>query len=96
MLENKFQTNLIHEIKDRFPGCEVIKNDSGYIQGICDLVILYKDKWAMLEVKRSAEAKKQANQEYYVNRFGKMSFAAFIFPENKETILNEMEQSFIT
>lgn len=96
MLESNFQRNLIHELKERFPGCEVIKNDSSYIQGICDLVILYKNKWAMLEVKPKANAKRQPNQNYYVEKFGKMSFAAFIFPENKEKILNEMEQSFFS
>ena len=96
MLESNFQRNLIRELKERFPGCEVIKNDSSYIQGICDLVILYKNKWAMLEVKSDANAKKQPNQNYYVKKFGRMSFAAFIFPENKEKILNEMEQSFFS
>lgn len=96
MLESNFQKNLIRELKERFPGCEVIKNDSSYIQGICDLVILYKNKWAMLEVKSDANAKRQPNQNYYVKKFGRMSFAAFIFPENKEKILNEMEQSFFS
>lgn len=96
MLESRFQSNLIKKIKKRFPGCEVMKTDSGYIQGICDLLILYNDKWAMLEVKRSKNADKQPNQEYYVSRFGKMSYAAFIYPENERKILDEMEQSFLT
>jgi hypothetical protein len=56
MLESKFQANLIKEIKTTFPGCVVLKNDSSYLQGIPDLSIFYKDKWAMLEVKKDEKA----------------------------------------
>lgn len=94
MLENKFQSKLIRELKDLFPGCIVMKNDSSYIQGIPDLLVLYKDKWASLEVKRSANAKRQPNQEYYVGRMDEMSFSKFICPENKEEILHELQRSF--
>lgn len=90
MLENKFQANLIREIKNMLPGCIVMKNDSSYIQGIPDLLILYKDKWASLECKKNARASKQPNQEYYVGMMDDMSFARFIYPENKEDILNEL------
>ncbi len=62
MLENKFQANLIKELKKRFPGCIVMKNDPTYIQGIPDLLVLHNDKWAALECKKSAGAKKQPNQ----------------------------------
>lgn len=94
MEEKEFQAKLIRDLKNKFPGCEVIKNDSNYIQGICDLIILYKNKWAMLEVKKSEHSEKQPNQEYYIRKFGTMSYAAFIYPENKEAILDEMERSF--
>lgn len=93
MLENKFQANLIREIKNMLPGCIVMKNDSSYIQGIPDLLILYKDKWASLECKKNARASKQPNQEYYVGMMNDMSFARFICPENKEDILNELYQT---
>ena len=96
MLENKFQSKLIKEIKKLFPGCIVMKNDSSYIQGIPDLLVLYKDKWASLECKKTANARKQPNQEYYVELMNKMSFARFISPENKEEILNELQQTFKT
>ena len=96
MLENKFQSKLIKEIKKLFPGCIVMKNDSSYIQGIPDLLVLYKDKWASLECKKTANARKQPNQEYYVGLMDKMSFARFISPENKEEILNELQQTFKT
>lgn len=94
MKESDFQSKLIKEIESRFPGCIVIKNDPMYRQGIPDLLVLYFDKWAMLEVKASPTAHKQPNQEYYVDKLNKMSFSAFIFPENKETVLNDMERSF--
>lgn len=94
MRESKFQADLKKEIKKRFPGCIVTKLDSGDIQGIPDLLILYKDMWATLENKRSADAPKRPNQEYYVNKMNEMSFSRFIFPENREGILRELENKF--
>lgn len=93
-LERDFQAKLIKELKEMFMGCIVTKLDSGYIQGIPDLLILYKDKWATLECKKSARAKKQPNQDYYVELMDKMSFSRFICPENKEEILHELQQTF--
>lgn len=93
MLENKFQANLIKEIKKNLPGCIVMKNDSSYIQGIPDLLILHNDKWGSLECKKTANAKRQPNQEYYVELMDGMSFARFICPENKEEVLNELYSS---
>lgn len=94
MLESKFQANLIKEIKDKFPGCVVMKNDSSYIQGIPDLLVLHKDKWCALEVKKSATASHQPNQDYYVDKMNDMSYATFIYPENKKEVLSELEQRF--
>lgn len=94
MLENKFQSNLIKEIKERFPGCIVMKNDSSYIQGIPDLLVLYGNKWGSLEVKKSADAKHQPNQDYYVDKMNEMSFSKFINPENKKSVLDELENLF--
>lgn len=93
-LESDFQGKLIKELKERFPGCIVMKNDSGYLQGVPDLTVLYKDKWATLEDKREKNAAHQANQDWYVEKMNGMSFSAFIYPENKEEVLNAMEQSF--
>ena len=94
ILERNFQRDLIREIKDRFVGCLVLKLDASYLQGIPDLLILYGNHWAALEVKRSQHASRRPNQNYYVKLMNKMSFAKFISPENKERILNEMERSF--
>ena len=94
MLERDFQRDLIKEIKEIFPGSIVLKNDANYIQGFPDLTIFYKDKWATLECKKSRNAEQQPNQEYYVDKTNEMSFSAFIFPENKEEVLNELQQTF--
>ena len=94
MKESKFQADLKKELKQMFPGCIVTKLDSSDIQGIPDLLILYKNKWATLENKRSKNATKRPNQEYYVNKMNEMSFSRFIFPENKEEVLNELREAF--
>ena len=91
-LESGFQDRLRDSLKAMFPGCMIFKMEQ--IQGIPDLLVLYKDKWALLEVKRSANAPKQPNQEYYVDILNKMSFSRFIYPENKEEVLNDLQQAF--
>lgn len=93
-LESKFQKELIDEIKERYPGCVALKNDSSYIQGFPDWTILYKDKWAVLEVKKERGARKQPNQEYYVDQLDKMSFSRFVFPENKDEVLEDLDSIF--
>lgn len=95
-IESEFQKRLIKELKERFPECMVLKNDPNYIQGIPDLMVLGKDKWAALEVKKSAKAHHQPNQDYYVEKMNELSFSAFIYPENKEEVLHELERAFRT
>lgn len=92
--EADFQAKLIQELRGKYEGAIVTKLDASHIQGIPDLLILYKDKWAVLECKKSKNAKHRPNQDYYVDRMNKMSFSRFIFPENKEEVLNELEQAF--
>lgn len=92
--ESDFQRELVKEIESRFEGAIVLKNDPNYIQGIPDLTILYKDNWAFLECKRNSKAHKQSNQEDYIRIANEMSFGRFICPENKEEVLNELQQAF--
>ena len=94
MRENKFQSELIKDIKSRFPDCIVVKNDPNYLQGVPDLLILHSDTWAALECKKDLKAAHRPNQDYYVERMNDMSFSRFICPENREEVLNEMEQAF--
>lgn len=93
-LESKFQASVIKDLKKLYPGCVILKNDSGYLQGFPDLTILYDDKWAVLETKRSETEHHQPNQDYYVEKLNNMSYSSFIFPENKEQVFNELEQAF--
>lgn len=95
-LERDFQSKLIKELKEIFEGCIIMKNDSGYIQGIPDLIILYNNRWAALEVKKSQNAPHRPNQDYYVELMDEMSFASFIYPENKEEVLYELQQTLFT
>lgn len=94
MTESAYQAKLIRKLKTRFPGCVVLKNDSAYQQGILDLTLFWKRHWAMLEVKASRQAPYQPNQKYYVDKLGKMSFAAFIYPENEEEVLSALQEAF--
>ena len=91
-LESGFQDKLIQELKKMFKGCMVFKMDQ--IQGIPDLLVLYKNKWASLECKQFAKAKKRPNQEYYVKLMNEMSFSRFISPDNKEEVLSDLSKAF--
>lgn len=94
MREGKFQALLVKELKEMFPGCVVQRNDPRDIQGIPDITVFHGPCYAMLEVKESATAPEQPNQRYYVEQFAEMAFAAFIYPENKEEVLNALQHAF--
>lgn len=93
-LESKFQKELMDEIRELYPGCVILKNDSGYIQGIPDWTILYKKKWAVLEAKKEKKASHQPNQDYYVDKLNDMSYSSFVYPENRETVLDQLSKVF--
>lgn len=90
MRESKFQAKLIKDIKERLPDCIVLKNDPTYLQGIPDLTVFNNDKWATLEVKKSANASHQPNQDYYVEMMDHMSFSRFVYPENRDTVFSDL------
>ena len=104
ILEKKFQADTIEEIQKKFPGCIVLKNDAKYLQGIPDFVVHYFNidvhvgtifRTAFLEFKRDKKAPKQPNQEAYVEKINNMGgFARFIYPQNKEHVLKELELYF--
>lgn len=92
-VERDFQKNLIRKLEKIFPDSIVTKVES-YKQGFPDLLILYKDKWATLECKRSKNEKHQPNQDYYVERMNGMSFSCFVYPENEEEVLHDLQRTF--
>lgn len=94
-LESEFVFELKEELKQRFPGCFIIKLDANQVQGIPDLLVLWKHNWAVLETKRGLKSVRQPNQEYYVGMFDEMSFSAFVHPLNYREILDEMESAFV-
>lgn len=93
-LESKFKKQLMEEIEVMFPSCIILHNDTSTFQGFPDLLILYRNQWALLECKRSKNARVRPNQIYWVNCTKDMSFSSFIYPENKREVLNELQQSF--
>ena len=93
-LESDFQTDLNSDLERLFPGCLIIKGNSAMRPGIPDRLVLFENRWAALEVKRSATAVHQPNQDWYVELMDRMSFAAFIYPENKEEVLRDLQQAF--
>lgn len=93
MQERRYQARLIRMLKKSFPGALVLKNDPNYIQGIPDILVLYGTRWGALEVKQSLKAKRRPNQDYYIDLMGKMSFAAYICPENEDEVLNALQSA---
>lgn len=91
MLESQFQKKLVKELKEQYPTAFIFKNESK--QGLPDITILHENGWALLECKRSADADHRPNQDYYIDKAKEMSFASFIYPENKEEVLNALQQA---
>jgi hypothetical protein len=96
MLESDYQRYLVGQISDLLPGCYILVNDPRRIQGIPDLLVLYGPFWAALEVKKTEDSPVQPNQRYYIDWFDRMSFAAFIYPENEEEVLDALQRAFGT
>ena len=89
MKERDFQSQLIRDIKKENPGCIVLKTDANYLQGFPDLLVLLPNwKWAALECKKSKGASHRPNQDTYIDILDSMGYASFVYPENKEEVLN--------
>lgn len=96
MKESDFQKRVKQELKNRFSGCYIYKTDAQQIQGSPDLLVLYRNKWAALEIKKSEKASHRPNQDFRVQQMNEMSFAAFVYPENLYEVLNELDNFFAT
>jgi hypothetical protein len=92
--EGQYQTKVIKRLERMFPGCEILKNDASYKQGIPDIIILWNSFWASLEIKIGPSSGRQPNQDYYIEKLSTMSFAAYIYPECEEEVLNALQQAF--
>jgi hypothetical protein len=94
MLERDYQLHVIKQLRRLFPDAVVLKNDTSYMQGVPDLLILIDGWWGMLEVKKSSRSSVQPNQEFYVERLNIMSFAEFIYPEVEGEVLDALQRSY--
>lgn len=94
MNEADYQAQIIRKVEKLLPGCVILKNDSSYRPGIPDILILFGNLWAMLEVKPYKTARYRPNQDFYINKLDDMGFASVIYPEIEEAILHDLQQSF--
>lgn len=93
--ESEFKSKLYKEIRERFPGAEVLPNDANYIQGIPDATVYFPNgRYMMLEGKRSSTCSKRPNQDYYVDKSSLSDNAMFVNPENKDEVLSELERRY--
>ena len=92
--ERYYQPALIKRIEKLLPGCYVRKIDVQ--QGWPDLLILWRDRWALLEVKKRPPSASdfEVNQEWWIDEFDAMSFSACIYPENEQEVLHALQQTF--
>lgn len=92
--ERDYQPGLIRRIERLLPGAYVRKVD--FQQGWPDLLILWRDRWALLEVKKRKPSARdfEPNQEWWIEEFDSMSFSACIYPENEQDVLYALEEAF--
>jgi len=92
-LEAAFQSDLKKEIEGLLTDCVVLVKPGFTLLGFPDLLILYKNQWAALEVKRSEHEEYQPGQEWWIGELNAMSYSAMICPENRKEIIGEMVRS---
>jgi hypothetical protein len=93
-LEAHFQNRILKpRLRRMFPGC-TIQKFSDFQQGYPDLIILWNCMWAVLEVKAAHNSPEQPNQRPWIEHFSQQTFAAFIYPENMEEVLDGLQRSF--
>lgn len=96
MLESQFKRHVKCSIRDRFPNLDLdfIDTNAYNFRSMTDLVVLGPEVWAALEFKRSEDSPHQPNQDYHISRLNKKGYASFVFPENLEEVLDELEVLF--
>jgi hypothetical protein len=91
--ESEFEKHLIEQIMRAYPGAIILKNNANLIQGIPDRLVLWGPRWAAFDAKESEKAPKRPNQDYYIREMNDMSYASFVYPQNEEVFLNELQQA---
>ncbi len=95
MLESEFKKRTIQRIKDRLPSLDLdFINTKPFNRSMPDTFVIGPWCWAALEFKRSEDADQQANQDYHIERLNRKGYARFVFPENVEEVLDDLEAVF--
>jgi hypothetical protein len=83
------------ELQDRMPHIDLdIIDTRPKHRSYPDTFVIGPTVWAALEFKRSKNAPHQPNQDYYVVHFKKKGYANFVYPENAEEVLDDLENLF--
>lgn len=94
ILEKDFQKAFIRQIKIILPNSIAIKNDANYLQGFPDWTVIDGPRVYVFEAKAFKNANRQPNQEYYINTINNAGgFARFVYPENMQEVLDEIQRS---
>lgn len=87
-----YKVKLKKKLYEIFPDCMIQDQDPNTTHtGIPDLLIIWGDRWAMLEVKAARNSAKQPLQDHYIEFYNQMSFASFIYPENESEVLHALQ-----
>lgn len=96
MTENKYQADLVKEIRSWGDDFFVFPMDGSVYQGFQDILILYKDTYAVLEVKVAEDSEHQPNQDWYVQYFAQYVFSSFIWPEIEQEVLHDLQSTLLS
>jgi len=96
MLESAFKKNFITELNVRLAPIDLeYIHTRSHNRSFPDLLILGPGStWAALEFKAAEEADHQPNQAWYINRLNHWAYATFMYPENREEVLGDLEKLF--
>ena len=95
MLESKFKKEAKQRIRERCPNVDLdFVNTKPFNRSMPDTFVVGPWSWAALEFKRAEGATQQANQDYHIKRLNRKGYATFVFPENLEEVLNDLERIF--
>lgn len=96
-LERDFQAKFIEKLRVMLPHAIILKNDSGYQQGIPDWVILCGPRWGLFEIKKKRPTKPsdwEPNQEWFIQQAASVAFGACVYPENEKEVLDAFRETF--
>ena len=71
MLENKFKTKPIKEIRERLPGA-IVLHINPPPQGLPDPLVLNRERWAALEGYTETNSSHRPNQDYWIEKMNGM------------------------